>query len=147
VTGEGRPTDGGERGGGATSVMRALVVDGDERMRTVLGWLLGEDPRFELAGSVGTGGEAAAFRGRLDAALVDLAVPGLDALRTVRALRAGHPGIVVIVLADVDVPYFRSAAADAGAAGYVERTAGALTLVDLLADLCLGPQAPSRAAP
>jgi len=127
-------------------VARTLVADGDPLVRSVLGWLLTEDPRFELAGSVGTGDEAAAWGGPLDAALVDLAVPGLDALETVRVLRRRHRAITILVVADVDVLYFRSAAADAGADGYANRTTDASTLVDHLADLCFGRPARSGAA-
>ena len=99
--------------------LHTLVVQRDSHLRTVIEWLVEEDARFVLVGSVSTGDEAVAWAEPLEVALVELLIPGLDALVVVRKLRARHPGITVVVLADVDVPYLRAAATDAGAAGYV----------------------------
>lgn len=122
------------------AALQTLVADGETRVRQILTWLLKQDPRFEVVGSVGTGEEAARWSGRLDAALVDLALPGLDAFQTVRALRERHPGITVVIVATVDGPYFRSAALAAGAAGYVDRSVNEANPADLLGKLCFGSQ-------
>lgn len=118
--------------------LRTLVADGEPRVRQILTWLLEQDPRFDVVGSVARGEDAAGWSGPLDAALVDLAVPGLDAFQTVRALCERHPGITALVVATVDGPYFRAAARDAGAAGYVDRSSDEANLAELLATLCLG---------
>jgi DNA-binding NarL/FixJ family response regulator len=123
------------------AILRTLVADREARVRLILVWLLKQDPRFEVVGSVGTGDEAAGWAGPVDAALVDLAVPGLDALQTVRALRERHPGIIVVIVATVDGPYFRAAAQAAGAAGFVDRTTNDTNPTELLARLCFDPHA------
>jgi DNA-binding NarL/FixJ family response regulator len=116
-------------------LLRTLVVQGDSHLRAVIDWLVQEDPRFVLAGSVGTGDQAIAWADPLEVALVDLVVPGVNALMVVRTLRTNHPGITVIVLADVDVPYLRAAAADAGAAGYLNRAEAGPGLGELILGL------------
>ncbi|MBO0693040.1 MAG: response regulator transcription factor [Acidimicrobiaceae bacterium] len=122
------------------AALRTLVAEGDTRVRQILVWLLMHDPRFEVVGSVGTGGEAARWPGPIDAALVDMAVPGLDAFQAVRALRERHPGIIVLIVATVDGPYFRAAAREAGADGYVDRSSGGANPVELLAGRCFGAE-------
>jgi DNA-binding NarL/FixJ family response regulator len=69
----------------------------------------------------------------LDVALVDIALPGLDALRTVRKLRDRHPAARILVVAGVDAPYLRAAVAEAGANGYVNRGVDTERLADILA--------------
>jgi DNA-binding NarL/FixJ family response regulator len=129
------PTPAGDWMSGARPI-RTLVAQAEASIRGVLTWLLDQDPRFAVVASVGTGGEAASWAGAIDAALVDLAVPGLDALKTVRALRDHHPDATVVVLATVDGPYLRAAARAAGAHGYVDRSRGQADFAQLLADLC-----------
>jgi len=121
--------------GQSGSSLRTLVVQGDSHLRAVIEWLVQDDPRFVLVGSVATGEQAVAWTDPLEVALVDLMVPGLDALVVVRTLRANHPAITVIVLAEVDVPYLRAAAADAGAADYLNRLEAGPGLGELILGL------------
>jgi NarL family two-component system response regulator LiaR len=100
--------------------LRTLLVCGDPRVRTVLAWILSEDSRFELVGSLDRGDHAADWGGPLDAVLVDMAVPGLDALATIRDLRQRYPALTAVVLGPVDAPYLRAASSEAGAAGYID---------------------------
>jgi DNA-binding NarL/FixJ family response regulator len=46
-----------------------------------------------------------------------------DSLRSVSHLRAAMPGAVLIVVGSLDMPAYRQAALDAGADGFVSRTA------------------------
>ncbi len=117
--------------------LRTLLVCGDDPVRLVLGWILAEDARFDLVGSVARGDHAAAWTDPLDAALVDMAVPGLDAFATVRALLQQHPAMTPVVLGHVDVPYLRAASMEAGAAGYIDRSGlDGPAVVEQLAQLC-----------
>lgn len=114
---------------------RTLIAEGDAPTRAVLTWLLEHDGRFDVVATVESGEGALAYDGPLDAALVDIALPGLDALQTVRALRDRYPRMAIVVAAGVDVPYLRAAAAEAGADGYVNRAADAPRLLDILASV------------
>jgi DNA-binding NarL/FixJ family response regulator len=118
--------------------LRTLLVCGEPRLRTLLAWILDEDDRFELAGNVGRGDHAADWTGPLDTVLVDIAVPGLDALVTIRALRQRHPAPTTVILGPVDAPYLRAASREAGAAGYIDRSRlDGLGVIDQLATLSL----------
>jgi DNA-binding NarL/FixJ family response regulator len=117
-------------------VLRILLVEHDVHLSSLLAWLVREDRRFELAGIVATGDQAASWSDRLDVAIVDLSIPGLDALSTVRALQQLHPTITILVLSTVDVPYLRAVFADVGAA-YADRTTDPSCLLDKLAELVL----------
>lgn len=117
-----------------TGTIRTLIADGNTRRRMVLGWLLARDDRFEVVASVGWGQAALERPERLDAVLLDIALPDLDVFDTVRALRRPRPHPIIVVTG-VDVPYLRAAALDAGAHGYVDLSAGATGLGDLVAGL------------
>ena len=120
--------------------LRTLVAGGEVQVRRILTWLLEQDPRFEVVGSVATGDDAAGWPAPIDAAMVDLTVPGLDAFQAVRALRERHPGIKVLIVATVDGPYFRAAALAAGADGYADRSTDEGNPAEVLAELCFGPE-------
>ena len=74
----------------AGTQMRTLIVEGDEQVRSLLSWLLADDPRFQLVGSVGTGDEAARWDSPLDAA-VDLAIPASTPCRPFGRSRRATP--------------------------------------------------------
>jgi DNA-binding NarL/FixJ family response regulator len=120
------------------SVIRVLVAQGDTHTRTVLGWLLAQDERFEVAGLVGSGDEVIRWPDPIAAVLVDIALPGLDALETVRSLRGRYPESTIVIVGGVDAPYLRAVARDAGADGYLNRAVDGARLVDMLAELCAG---------
>lgn len=113
--------------------MRTLIAQGDAQTRAVLTWLLKDDARFDVAASVDTGERAVSWVQPLDAALIDIALPGLDALQTVRTLRDRYPDITIVVVGEVDVPYLRAAALDAGADSYVSLGVEPSHLTSLLA--------------
>ena len=124
-------------------MIRSLIAEGDTHARAVLSWLLGQDDRFEVAGTAGSGDEVIGWPEPLGAVLVDIALPGLDALQTVRTLRHRHPDLTIVIVARVDAPYLRAAAFDAGADGYVNRAVDAERLGDLLAGLYPRPNIPT----
>jgi DNA-binding NarL/FixJ family response regulator len=60
---------------------------------------------------------------RPDVALVDLRMPGLDGVATIRALRERHPEVRVLVLTTFDTESDVVSAIEAGATGYLLKDA------------------------
>ena len=88
-------------------------------------------PRFHVVGTAGDGREALrlATALRLDAVVLDLAMPGLDGLAVAaRIRRAGLTAGIVILTVSED-PALANAALAAGALGYVTKARAATELV------------------
>jgi DNA-binding NarL/FixJ family response regulator len=87
--------------------------------------MVASEPDLEVVGEAGNGLEALAPvpRVRPDVALVDLRLPALDGVATIRALRERHPEVRVLVLTTFDTERDVVSAIEAGATGYLLKDA------------------------
>jgi len=110
--------------------IRVFVVDDHEMVRRGLAAFLSAVDDFEWAGEA-AGGEPAlaaintlAHEGRLpDVALIDLMMPGLDGVATVRRLAAAHPTVRSVVLTGFSDAARIDAVVASGAAGFLLKDA------------------------
>jgi two-component system response regulator NreC len=105
--------------------LRILVVDDDAILRAGLSLLLEREEGFECVGEAASAEEALELMARLRPRLVimDLEMPGMGGLEGVTALRARHPGVAVLVLSMHGTADWVRRAFEAGADGYVRKTA------------------------
>jgi CheY-like chemotaxis protein len=77
---------------------RVLVVDDEEDIREIIRWALTREG-YEVA-LFDNGREAveAAKEGRYQLALIDVAMPGMDGLTTLRALKEASPATQVVMI-------------------------------------------------
>ena len=104
---------------------RVLLVDDSPEFVKMATNFLATDPGIELVRIAFTGQDALALAAELKPALIlmDLIMPrmnGLDATRQVKSLPNAP---IVIILTGHDTPEYRSAAATAGADGFVHKPA------------------------
>jgi DNA-binding NarL/FixJ family response regulator len=102
-------------------VIRVLVVDDDAFVRAGLRDLVATDDGLELAGEAADGRAAvAAARGkRVDVALVDIRMPGMDGIAATAELSRLPDPPAVIVLTTFDLDEYVYGALAAGAAGFL----------------------------
>jgi DNA-binding NarL/FixJ family response regulator len=119
--------------GADISGIRVVVVDDEALIRSGLRMLIERENDLELVGEAGDGGAALELirRVRPDVALLDLRMPGLDGLQTLRAI-ADDPllqatRVVVVTTFETDENVF--AALQAGAAGFVLKDAEPAELI------------------
>ena len=114
--------------------MRVLLVDDHASFRQPLAFMIDHEPDLEVVAQAGTLAEArAAIAGHaIDAALLDLDLPDGSGLDLIGPLRRAHPAAGIIVLSAGANTRHRALAIEAGAAGFVPKSAG---ITDVIAAL------------
>jgi DNA-binding NarL/FixJ family response regulator len=106
-------------------LIRLLIADDHPVVRDGLRGMVAAEADLEVVGEAGNGLEVLALvpRVRPDVALVDLRMPELDGVATIRALRQRHPEVRVLVLTTFDTERDVVSAIEAGATGYLLKDA------------------------
>jgi DNA-binding NarL/FixJ family response regulator len=119
-----------------TQPVRVLLVDDHQIVREGICMLLGAEPRIAVVGEAASGEEALRRVGGLepDVVLLDLAMPGIGGLETLRRLRAERPEVAVLVLTTFAEEEAVRHALEAGARGYLLKDLSRAELVRAILD-------------
>ena len=100
--------------------LRVALIDDHLPFRERLRALLEEDPDIEIVAEAGSGQEilALAPTTEMDAACMDISMPGMSGIEATRRLLAIKPEVRVIGLSAYADPHYVEAMLDAGAVGY-----------------------------
>jgi len=120
--------------------MRLLLVDDHPVFLEGLAEALARQPDFAITGIATSGDEAVEACGRLtpDLVLLDMSMRGLDGLATLARLRQLAPQPRALMLTSSDDATDAVAALDAGAAGYITKTARYDELVAAIREAAAG---------
>jgi DNA-binding NarL/FixJ family response regulator len=101
--------------------IRLLIVDDHPVVRDGLRGMFTGDPEYEVVGAAADGGEALTLAAALrpDVILMDLRMPGLDGVTTIRQLAARGIPARILVLTTYDTDSDVVPAIEAGATGYL----------------------------
>jgi DNA-binding NarL/FixJ family response regulator len=116
-------------------VIRVLLADDQELVRTGFVMILGAQDDLEVVGEAASGEEAVAAvaKHHPDVVLMDVRMPGIDGIEATRRITSGHapgegPKVLVLTTFDLD-EYVREALA-AGASGFLLKDTPAADLVN-----------------
>ncbi len=106
-------------------MIRLLLADDQELIRTALAALLELQPDFEVVATVGRGDEvvAAAKAHHPDIALLDIEMPALDGIAAAGVLAQEVPGCRSLILTTFGRPGYLRRAMESGARGFVVKDA------------------------
>ena len=113
---------------------RVLLVDDDTSFAEALASVLDADGRFEVVGRAESGADAVLLSEQLrpDAILMDLAMPGVDAVEVTREIGRRFPAVRIIAVSGSDYSERALEVRLAGALDYIRRTRIQDDLVDAL---------------
>jgi DNA-binding NarL/FixJ family response regulator len=111
-------------------VIRVLIADDQELVRTGFRLILQSEPDLEVVGEAATGREAVALTASLrpDVVLMDIRMPGLDGIEATRQLTRAADGSRVLILTTFDLDEYVFEALRAGACGFLLKDAAASQL-------------------
>lgn len=101
-----------------------LLVDDHDLVRAGIKRILEDDPNVNVVGEASTGEEAIDFvrRSMPDMVILDVSMPGIGGLETLRKLIQIHPDIKVIIVTIHTEEPFPSRMLEAGAQGYLTKS-------------------------
>lgn len=113
---------------------RVLLADDTPEIRMLVRMALELEGGFEVVGEAGDGAEALHLsdQHKPDAVVLDLAMPVMDGLEAIPAIKRGNPTTKILVLSGFDASQMMQEAMDAGADAYLEKGEPAHKIVQLL---------------
>jgi DNA-binding NarL/FixJ family response regulator len=123
----------------AQAALRVLVVDDHPVVRRGTARIL-EEAGIQVAGEAATAEQALELTGHAapDVVLADVRLPGMSGIELVTELRRRRPGTRVLILSSYGDPGYVRAALEAGAAGYMLKTASDEELISAVRSAALG---------
>jgi two-component system, NarL family, response regulator DesR len=121
-------------------MVRLLLADDQELIRTALAVLLDLEEDFEVVATVGRGDEvvSAAREYLPDVALLDIDMPGIDGLAAAGVLSQEVPGCRSLILTTFGRPGYLRRAMESGAYGFVVKDAPPEQLADAIRRVMTG---------
>jgi DNA-binding NarL/FixJ family response regulator len=112
-------------------MLRVLIVDDEELVRTGLEMILGAEEDIVVAGHAINGADAIRRTKELgpDVVLMDIRMPGMDGLEATRQILQGDSGVKVVILTTFDLDEHVYEALRAGASGFLLKDVPASQLV------------------
>jgi DNA-binding NarL/FixJ family response regulator len=116
------------------------VIDSHPVIHTAIDKLLRSESGLDLAGAAGSSSEAMMLleHQQPDLVLVELSLDGLTGTHLVERMRSSYPGLKILVYSLSEEKLYAERAADAGADGYVMKTAASPVLVEAIRTVLAG---------
>jgi DNA-binding NarL/FixJ family response regulator len=121
-------------------VIHVVVVDDHALHRDGTRQILDAHPDLQVVGDASSGEVALALVNQLhpDVVLMDIRLPGMNGIEATRRLSRDHPEVRVLIVSAYDEDEYVRGALEAGAAGYLSKTAPGKELVQAVRSVAGG---------
>lgn len=121
-------------------MIRVVIADDQELVRTGFGLILGTEPGLEVVGTARDGHEAVrrCHELRPDVVLMDIRMPGKDGIAATQEVVSMSPAPRVLILTTFDLDEYVHGALRAGASGFVLKDVKAEVLADAIRTVYAG---------
>jgi len=121
-------------------MIRVLIADDHAIVRRGMGQIIAETPDLEVAGEAANGSDVISLvcDGEYDAVVLDINMPGMDGLDTLKQLQAIRPEIPVLVLSMHSEDEYAVRVLRAGASGYMNKESAPDELVAAIRKISSG---------
>jgi NarL family two-component system response regulator LiaR len=121
-------------------MIKILIADDHPMFREGIRHLLEQEQDFKVVAEAGDGEEAVRLAGEFmpDVVIMDIGMPILNGLEATRQIKEDHPNIAVLVLTIHDDEEYCSGLLEAGAAGYLLKSAYGMELLGAIRSLQFG---------
>lgn len=132
----------------SSETIRVFIVDDHPMLRKGLAAMIDAEPDLEHVGEAGDGNEALrlAPATRPDVVLMDLVMPQMDGIAATEQLRSRLPTVQIVILTNLLNPAEVQRAVQAGASGYLLKSAGARELAATIRSVHCGQKVLAPAA-
>jgi DNA-binding NarL/FixJ family response regulator len=122
--------------------VKTLIVDGSADFRRRVRECLVSEADIEIVGEAADGQEAIykARQLRPDLVLMDVRIPGLNGVDTLRCLKKELPATPIIILTMFELPVYKETVEANGASGYVIKRSMIETLLPTIREVCSGKE-------
>jgi DNA-binding NarL/FixJ family response regulator len=123
-----------------SEVIRVIVVDDHALHRDGTRQILAAHPGLQVVGDAASGEEALALVNQLHprVVLMDIRLPGMNGIEVTRQLTRDHPDVRVLMVSAYDEDEYVRGALEAGAAGYLRKTAPGRELIEAIRAVASG---------
>ncbi len=121
-------------------MIRLLIADDHEMFREGIKRICEDNPEIEVAGEASNGNEVLdkVAEGKYDLLLLDIAMPGMSGLDTLKQLKTIKPKLRVLVLSMYPEDEYAIRAIKAGAAGYLTKAKASRELMEAIKKVSSG---------
>jgi len=128
---------------GGRVAIKVLLADDHSVVRKGVREFLEDEPDIEVVGEAGDGAEAVDLANALrpDVVVMDIKMPGLSGVEATRRIRADAPQVRVLALTAYDDDPYVFGLLEAGASGYVLKTAESRELIRAIRAVAAGQSA------
>jgi len=123
--------------------IKVLLAEDHKIVREGTRQLLEQSPDMEIVGEAADGVEAVRLAGELhpDVVVMDVRLPRLNGIEATRAIAAGFPAIRILILSAYDDDSYVFPLLEAGASGYLLKTASGVELAEGIRHVIAGEPA------
>ena len=119
---------------------RILLADDHSLLREAMRNAIDNEEDMEVVGEAGDGEEAVKMSSELkpDIVIMDIVMPKLDGIKASKQIKSANPGIAVLILTAYDDDRYVLGLLEAGAAGYLLKSARSRDVVGAIRSIRMG---------